>query len=91
MHSLTTHAGQGMLKTERSHFGGVRYRLNILGAGAGGTLFGDGATIVTAWLCKEPVMLELETGESVSLDITQASFGEGRFLVQGPVPNLRAA
>lgn len=93
MHSITTHAGEGALKSAHVNFGCVNYQLNILGHGAGGALScnGDGAAIVKAWLCKEPVMLELETGECVNVDITQAAFGEGRFLVEGPVPKLRAA
>ena len=93
MHSITTHAGEGMLKSANMNFGSVSYRLNILRDGAGGALSCncDGAAIVKAWLCKEPVMLELATGECVNLDITQASFGEGRFLVEGPVPRLKAA
>ena len=91
MHDLTRHAGEGMLKSARNSFGKVSYRLNILRDGAGGVISGDDGTIVRAWLCKEPVSLELATGECVNLDITQATFGEGTFLVEGIVDALAVA
>jgi hypothetical protein len=91
MQSLMTRAGEGALKSAQMTFGSVSYQLNILGHSAGGGALacnGDGTAIVRAWLSKEPVMLELESGECVNVDITQASFGEGSFLVEGPVSKL---
>lgn len=94
MRRIRTLAGAGKLRTGNRDLGAVDYELVVWREPRGwkladGWLSADGPAIVSAFHSNTQVLLDLETGEHVMIEVTQASMAKGQFVVSGPVPRSR--
>lgn len=91
MRRIRTLAGVGKLRTADRDLGTVDYELVVWREPRGwkladGSLYADGAAIVSAFHSSAQVLLDLETGGHVMIEVTRASMAEGEFVVSGPIP-----
>ena len=91
MRRIRTLAGAGKLRTVDRDLGDVDYELVVWREPRGweladGSLSADGPAIVSAFHSNTQVLLDLETGEHLMIEVTQASRAKGQFVVSGPMP-----
>ena len=94
MRRIRTLAGAGKLRTVDRDLGDVDYELVVWREPRGwkladGSLVADGPAIVSAFHSNAQVLLDLETGEHLMIEVTQASMAKGQFVVSGPMPRSR--
>jgi hypothetical protein len=94
MRRIRTLAGAGKLRTVDRDLGDVGYEIIVWREPRGwkladGSLFADGPAIVSAFHSNTQVLLDLETGERLMIEVTQASMTRGQFVVSGPMPRSR--
>ena len=95
MRRIRTLAGAGKLRTADRDLGCVDYELVVWREPRGwkladGSLCADGPAIVSAFHSNTQVLLDLETGGHVMIEVTQASMAKGQFVVCGPMPRSGA-
>lgn len=95
MRRIKTLVGAGTLRTVDRDLGSVRYELIVWREPRGwkladGTLSADGCAIASAFHSNTQVLLDLETGARVMIEVTQASMSTGQFVVSGPMPRTRS-
>jgi hypothetical protein len=94
MRRITTLTGAGKLRTVDRDLGDVDYEIVVWREPRGwkladGSLVADGPAIVSAFHSNAQVLLDLETGEHLMIEVTQASMAKGQFVVSGPMPRSR--
>lgn len=94
MRRIRTLAGAGKLRTGDRDLGAVSYELVVWREPRGwtvadGSLRAEGPGIVSAFHSNTQVLLDLETGERILIEVTQASMARGQFVVSGPMPRNR--
>jgi len=95
MRRIRTLVGAGKLRTADRDLGCVDYELVVWREPRGwkladGSLCADGPAIVSAFHSNAQVLLDLETGGHVMIEVTQASMAKGQFVVCGPMPRSGA-